>query len=326
MSEKGKKMLLARNEKGRLVNALEEKPENPENLSCPACDGAVRFKKGRVMRPHFAHISLEDCQFYAENESAEHLNLKASLYSWAKKSQRVQVEAFLPNLKQIADLLLDSHLALEIQCSPLSQGRLQERTENYRKNGYQVLWLLGKKLWLKRSLTKLQKDFLYFSQNMGFHLWELDEKGQQLRLKYLIHEDLHGRAQYKVKSFPFGQGSLLAVLRTPFQRQEMESYLAKQDPHICRYIRQQLYYQQPRWMKVQAQLYQQGDNLLTKSAEDFYPQVRPVQASSFCQIARDLTSYYQQFTAYYGQEKNKKLQILYPPVFYAKILSDFMIK
>lgn len=319
-------MLLAKNEEGILLNAMENQPSHGQQLFCPACSGAVRFKNGRVMRPHFAHISLENCSFYAENESAEHLNLKAGLYSWGKQSQEIQVEAFLPEIRQIADLLIDGRIALEVQCSPLSQERLEERTLSYRQHGYQVLWLLGKKLWLKQSLTKLQKDFLYFSQNMGFHLWELDEKKQELRLKYLIHEDLHGRAQYKVKSFPFGQGCLLSVLRSPFQKQGLESYLAKQDPEICRYVRQQLYYQQPRWMKLQAQLYQKGDNLLTKSVEDFYPQVRPVQASSFCQITRDLTPYYQHFRRYYQAEKNKQLQIIYPPVFYARISPTFMIK
>ena len=184
-------MLLAKNKEGILLNAMENQPSLGEQTFCPACSGAVRFKKGRVMRPHFAHISLENCSFYTENESAEHLNLKAGLYSWGKQSQEVQVEAFLPEIRQIADLLLDGRIALEVQCSPLSQERLEERTLSYRQHGYQVLWLLGKKLWLKQSLTKLQKDFLYFSQNMGFHLWELDEKKQELRLKYLIHEDLH---------------------------------------------------------------------------------------------------------------------------------------
>ncbi len=50
---------------------------------------------------------------------------------------------------------------------------------------------------------------------MGFHLG-IDEKKQELRLKYLIHEDLYGRAQYKHKSFPFGLAPPLSVLRSPF--------------------------------------------------------------------------------------------------------------
>lgn len=286
----------------------------------PSLFGAVRFKKGKVMQPHFAHISLEECRFYRENESVEHLNLKAELFRWAVQTEKVEVEAFLPELQQIADLLVDKKLALEVQCSPLSIERLQERTLSYRQRGYQVLWLLGRKLWLKDALTRLQKDFLYFSKNMGFHLWELDQEKQVLRLKYLIHEDLHGKVQHKTKNFPFGHGQLLDILRLPFQKQEMNSFLAQQDPQICNYIRRQLYYQQPRWMRLQAKLYQAGDNLLTKTAEDFYPQVRPIQATSFCQITTDLTGYYQQFENYYANLQQKNLQIVYSPAFYTRIL------
>lgn len=272
------------------------------------------------MQPHFAHVSLEQCSFYRENESAEHLNLKAELFRWAVQTEEVEVETFLPALQQIADLLVDKKLALEVQCSPLSIERLQERTLSYRQHGYQVLWLLGRKLWLKDSLTRLQKDFLYFSKNMGFHLWELDQEKRVLRLKYLIHEDLHGKVQHKTKNFPFGHGRLLDILRLPFQKQEMNSFLTQQDPQICNYIRRQLYYQQPRWMRLQAQLYQNGDNLLTKTAEDFYPQVRPIQAASFCQITTDLTGYYQQFENYYANLQQKNLQIVYSPAFYTRIL------
>lgn len=312
-------MFVARNHKGLLCNALEEKIEKGADFVCPACSGAVRFKKGKVMQPHFAHISLEECRFYRENESVEHLNLKAELFRWAVQTEKVEVEAFLPELQQIADLLVDKKLALEVQCSPLSIERLQERTLSYRQRGYQVLWLLGRKLWLKDALTRLQKDFLYFSKNMGFHLWELDQEKQVLRLKYLIHEDLHGKVQHKTKNFPFGHGQLLDILRLPFQKQEMNSFLAQQDPQICNYIRRQLYYQQPRWMRLQAKLYQAGDNLLTKTAEDFYPQVRPIQATSFCQITTDLTGYYQQFENYYANLQQKNLQIVYSPAFYEMI-------
>ena len=312
-------MFVARNHKGLLCNALEEKIEKGADFVCPACSGAVRFKKGKVMQPHFAHISLEECRFYRENESVEHLNLKAELFRWAAQTEEVEVEAFLPALQQIADLLVDKKLALEVQCSPLSIERLQGRTLSYRQHGYQVLWLLGRKLWLKDSLTRLQKDFLYFSKNLGFHLWELDQEKRVLRLKYLIHEDLHGKVQHKTKNFPFGHGRLLDILRLPFQKQKMNSFLVQQDPHICSYIRRQLYYQQPRWMRLQAQLYQAGDNLLTKSAEDFYPQIRPIQAASFCQITTDLTGYYQQFENYYANLQQKNLQIVYSPAFYEMI-------
>ena len=126
--------------------------------------------------------------------------MKASLYDWASKETRTEVESYLADFQQIADLLVvDKNLALEVQCSPLSLERLKERSDAYRSHGYQVYWLLGEKLWLKERLTKLQAGFLYFSQNRGFHLWELDLTKKELRLQYLIHEDLRGRFSLLVK-------------------------------------------------------------------------------------------------------------------------------
>lgn len=43
------------------------------------------------------------------------LNLKAELFRWAVQTEEVEVEAFLPALWQLADLLVDKKLALEVQ-------------------------------------------------------------------------------------------------------------------------------------------------------------------------------------------------------------------
>ena len=57
----------------------------------------------------------------------------------------MQLEYSLPELKQIADVFVNGNLVLEVQCSPLPQKVLKERSEGYRSQGYQVLWLLGRK-------------------------------------------------------------------------------------------------------------------------------------------------------------------------------------
>jgi len=165
-------MFVARDARGELVNVLEDKLEKQE-YTCPACGGQLRLRQGSSVRTHFAHKSLKDCDFSFENESPEHLANKESLYHWLKKEAEVQLEYPLPELKQIADVFVNGNLALEVQCSPLPQKLLKERSKGYRSQGYQVLWLLGQKLWLKDRLTRLQQGFLYFSQNMGFYIWEL---------------------------------------------------------------------------------------------------------------------------------------------------------
>lgn len=195
-------MLSALDEKGQLVSVLDGISDK-QAFRCPACYAALHLKNGMVLRPHFAHVSLEQCDFYHENESSEHLQLKAALYRAITRTDDVVVEQVLPKLQQVADVMVNGHLALEVQCSRLSQKRLFDRTRAYQEHGFQVLWLLGKKLWLGERLSSLQRHFLYFSQNMGFHLWELDATQEVIRLHYLIYEDWHGKLHYKTRTCAF---------------------------------------------------------------------------------------------------------------------------
>lgn len=309
-------MLVALDEDGQVFNVLEN-PAPQGRFCCPGCGGLVRYKSGKVLRSHFAHVTLRDCTYFSENESAQHLSLKSSLYKWLQGQEEVELEAYLPATKQVADLLVNQQLALEVQCSSLSISRLQERTMDYQQAGIAVLWLLGKDLWLGERLTNLHKQFLYFSMNMGFHLWELDDEKKELRLRYLIHEDLRGKVHCLTKVFPFGQGNLLDILRLPFAKQVVSYFTCSVDQDLLDYVAKQLYYRVPKWMNLQAEAYQQGKNLLSQSLDDFYPQIRlPRSAIGFVQINKDLSSLYQSFDAYYAKVENKGKQVLYPPIMY----------
>lgn len=318
-------MFLARDENGNLVNALEDELVK-QAYYCPACRTSVRLRKGKNVRAHFAHESLKKCDFFHENEGPEHLENKKSLFYWAKKNANVEMECLIPELKQIADIFINKQLALEIQCSPISCDLLRDRSNGYRSLGIQVLWLLGKKLWLRERLTKLQRDFLYFSNNMGFHIWELDHNKQVLRLKYLLHQDLKGKLHYQVKEFAYGKENLLEILRSPYQQQVLATFSVEQDKNICRFIQKQLYYQNPYWMKQQAQAYLRGENLLNLKKQDWYPQVRPIEHGHFCQISQNLYDYYRNFQAYYELNPQNQQQKLYPPAFYQHYFSKNMVK
>ncbi|MBF0778052.1 competence protein CoiA [Streptococcus cuniculi] len=319
-------MLVAQNEQGQSVCLVENQAVVGQKFFCPGCGSPVRLRKGQVIRSHFAHVSLKNCQYFSENESAQHLQLKTGLYQWALKHSEAELEKRLPEIEQIADILIGKKLALEVQCSSLAMERLQERTRSYQQAGYQVLWLLGEDLWLKTRLTNLQKQFLYFSKYVGFFLWELDARSQKLRLRYLIHEDLHGRVQCLSKAFPLGVGNLLALLRFPYRRQRELVFKGKHDTRLQDYIARKLRYQSPKWMAVQAQLYQEGRNLLTQSLDDFYPQIRPPQSrAGFVQVQQDVTDYYANFQTYYQQLARKDEQYLYPPIFYQTILKKNLI-
>lgn len=314
-------MLSAFDEKGRLVSLLDEISEK-QTFTCPACHSPVRLRHGQIMRPHFAHVSLKNCDFYSENESDEHLQLKAALYQALSQSENVTVEAVLPELHQVADVLVNDNLALEVQCSRLSEKRLRERTTSYHKAGFNVLWLLGEKLWLGERLTPLQRHFLYFSQNMGFHLWELDAKQRLVRLHYLIYEDWHGKVHYLTKSCSLS-GNLMAFFRLPYQKQKLSTYDVNQDSNLLSYIQRQLSSRNTSWLKRQEKAYLQGKNLLTLPLSAYFPQVRPPEVKdSFCQISQDLSDFYETFRRYYQNQSEKGVQRLYPPAYYGRMVNN----
>lgn len=316
-------MLMARDQEGNLVSALDGMVKAQEEYHCPACHGPVLLRQGKVVCPHFAHKSLEECRFFTENESAQHLGLKAMLYeSLTSNGAVVEVERILPDIGQVADVFVGDCLALEVQCSRLSQERLRERTKAYQKAGYQVRWLLGRDLWLKKRLTSLQRDFLYFTAQAGFHLWELDQEHQEIRLKYLIYEDIFGRCYHLTKTWPLS-ANLMEVLRFPYRDSNQVSYRVQQGRQIARRIQRELMGKNQRWLKRQERAYQKGMNLLVLPDERFYPQVRfPKSESGFCQIQTSLTGFARLFNRYYRKAGFSRYQTLYPPIFYAKIVRN----
>ncbi|QIW51920.1 competence protein CoiA [Lactococcus raffinolactis] len=319
-------MLVAVNEAEQIINLLEFSKSDltelvGQFLRCPACKSQVRLKNGHVKMPHFAHVNLAACQYYSENESLQHLILKKRLYHWFKQTEQVKIEHFLPELQQTPDLLVNETIAIEIQCSHLSIQRLRERTETYRAHGYTVLWLMGKDLWLGQHLTQLKQQLLYLTQNAGFYYWELDLQREKIRLNYLCHEDLIGRLHYLQREFSFDVGNLLEVLRTPFAASsaKLTDQLSQDIPA---FIRSQLYYQNPKWLKIQEKYYQNGQNLMTfkNFPIKLYPiglnllthQFEGVVEPDFCQITSDISRYYHHFLAYPQDDG------VYPPGFYAR--------
>ncbi|MFC4652038.1 competence protein CoiA [Lactococcus nasutitermitis] len=322
-------MLIVHDENKNLINLLEiEISQLKGKFFCPACHSEVRLKNGNIKIPHFSHISLKECHSWSENESAQHLGLKLALYKWFARTEKVKIEHYLPELEQTPDLLVNEKIAIEVQCSHLSIKRLWERTENYRKHGYQVIWLMGHDLWIKKSLTQLQKNLMYFSKNRGFYFWECDLAQEKIRLKSLLHENLRGHVIFHLEEFNFFQGNLLEILRLPFLSQKLLSIPVTRDKNLSHYIRQQLFHRNPKWLKLQEKYYQNGQNLLSVSFER--PTYAPVGLhllenifdssvkKNFCQISQDLTNYYQN---YWENWQKKSAQKVYPPAFYDKIIN-----
>ena len=242
--------------------------------------------------------------------------------SLVNHGERVWIEKVLPEMGQIADLFVGDSLALEVQCSRLSQQRLRERTRAYHQAGYKVRWLLGEDLWLGQRLTGLQRDFLCFTAKIGFHLWELDWKREEIRLKYLIYEDIFGKVYYLTKAWSLTE-NLMTVLRFPYQAEQVETYQVTQRKKVSHVIQRELMGRNPRWMRRQEEAYLKGMNLLCLSDQDFFPQVRfPESKQGFVQIRQSLEGFEKFFMQYYRKRRFSYRQTLYPPTFYAKIVKN----
>ena len=155
-------------------------------------------------------------------------------------------------------------------------------------------------------------------QQNRFYYWELDFKTQKLRLKTLIHEDLRGKIIYLQEEIPFGQ------LRLPFLSQKLLTIPLIVDLKLAEFIRRQLYYCSPKWLKIQEKYYQRGENLLNLTFERSF--IAPlglnllevfddeIPLHKFTQIKQNINLYYENFLINFQQNSFKAV---YPPRFYA---------
>lgn len=158
-------MLIALNGKKEQIVA-DKKLCKRDTYHCPACQRRVHLKAGSTIRPHFAHYKKEACVTFSEGETEEHLLGKQQLYDWfIGLEHSVEMEAYLPELMQRPDLLLEGKIAIEFQCSGLSIEKIKERTKGYQNNSYKVVWILGEQFTYSRKLTAFQKACLTNLQN-----------------------------------------------------------------------------------------------------------------------------------------------------------------
>ncbi|CAM3022580.1 competence protein CoiA [Enterococcus faecalis] len=249
---------------------------------CPMCHQSVILKAGPIKIPHFAHHKKNSCWYEAEAETEEHLRLKQL---FAEKCLReklsFQVEAYLPTLKQRPDLLIGK-IAIEIQCSPLPIKRLVERTETYQTHGYQVVWILGERLVPKDKLTQLTKQFLYFSESLGFYLWSANKKQERIELLCHIEESQCQQFYRRKQSWDFYEKKLLEIIQLPTANlnllpgrrhtgQLMYDYYQK--------LTQQLGYRNAQLLRTQSFLYTKGCHILQLPPWFYYPGLKLLPSS-----------------------------------------------
>ncbi|WP_186575727.1 competence protein CoiA [Aquibacillus kalidii] len=164
------KMLQAKNQKGivqSLVSLTKHEIEDCRKRNsyfCPICEERLLIKAGDKMIAHFAHQSKSRCPESLHGEGEYHEKGKLELYNWLRKQGlQVQLEAYLPEIKQRPDILLtigNKKIAIEYQCAKIPRAVFLARNKGYQKLGIHPIWILG-----GNKLSRKGKSSLYINSS-----------------------------------------------------------------------------------------------------------------------------------------------------------------
>lgn len=120
-----------------------------DQFRCQVCHEQVLMKLGTKRVWHFSHLKGSMCSYEFEPESMYHIIGKKQLFRWFNEHlDKVELEKFLPQLKQRPDLLLSGEkppIAIEYQCSTIPNEAIQKRTSSFQNKGIKPIWILGEK-------------------------------------------------------------------------------------------------------------------------------------------------------------------------------------
>lgn len=208
------RLLIALNKNAEIVTA-HEKLCKAKLFYCPACKNRVYLKIGRIIRPHFAHYVNEACNVFSEGETKEHLEGKLQLANHLKiREKNVQLEAYLPELKQRPDILFeknDRKIALEFQCSSIPVESIVERTHGYLNAHYEVIWILGNHFNYKNKLTAFHKACLY-SNKTDLVLLHYDVEVEELSVRYDFWMKNSGRISCQLEKIKLNENESIKLI------------------------------------------------------------------------------------------------------------------
>jgi competence protein CoiA len=133
---------------------------------CLECLSPLQKRTGLHRRAHFYHLqTVRQCRLHSN--SSDHLIMQSEIQ---KIIPSVEIEKPFKKILRIADLCWEEKkIIFEIQCSPIDPMQTDQRTRDYAKEGYELVWLLDDRLFnRKRALRKSeilmrQKGCYYFS-------------------------------------------------------------------------------------------------------------------------------------------------------------------
>lgn len=251
-------MLRALNAQGELVGAQRVTREEARQMICPGCRQPVLLRRGEQVIAHFAHLAGQCCDFESEAESKAHLQAKIKLAKLFRSlSYDVELEYYLPAIKQRADLLVSSQgksRPFEIQCSALNLRRLKERNTGYKSLNMEPLWVLGPYFSVKKRLSALQLACL-FEKDDEPSLATIDPIHDKI---YLFSNfkaiDRSARLHYSLISYELMSGQLLET--------QFNHYSPVSPTTNRKYFSHSLYFKADKIRPLCQRLYEKGKSWL----------------------------------------------------------------
>ena len=123
---------------------------------CLECAGILRMRAGPHRQTHFYHLELSPkCR--QSQKSMEHLQTQCFVQQQLGREECC-LEWRFPASGRIADAVwFSKKLIFEIQCSPIALEEVQARMQDYRREGYQVVWLLHERAFNQKRLSAAEQ-------------------------------------------------------------------------------------------------------------------------------------------------------------------------
>src|ERR1700690_2740368 len=132
-----------------------------QRARCELCGGPLIGKCGRIVRWHWAHVSGQGCEPWAERLTAWHVGWQ--MYLIDQKRAKIEVPVERDGEKHRADAVLPVGTIIEIQHSSISPQDIERREDFY---GETMVWVFDVRAAYKNKRFELrrktERDFYTF--------------------------------------------------------------------------------------------------------------------------------------------------------------------
>lgn len=157
---------------------------------CMECGKVVRLRGGRHRQDHFYHIKPDPCCRQSQ-KSMVHLQIQWYLFQLLPKGEVVMERRF-PEISRIADIAWEEmKIVFEVQCSSIEQREVEERNRDYNSLGYQVVWILHERRFVRSRITAVEE----WLKDRPCYFTDFDEEGKG-KIYDQLHLFYHGERKY----------------------------------------------------------------------------------------------------------------------------------